>query len=347
VDAEQFASTITSLHSPYKDVSLIAEGRCTFVGSQEHTQNAYDYQTLYVYRSDIAIFQDLFITRSDPSGMLQRTTSAYIRGTVDEFERWLDQNKGQRASWSCGPTHFSRTGSPSMFFFLWYFAYVKDPQLYGYESRGWEEIDGHNCLRIRLFLNKILAGAKPGQRYYELFWIDMERGGQVLKHEVRKGDDTLVRRIDKIELELMTAEDGMSLWIPVAGESNTFSSDGKVSSRETYRVVQGTVLLNQGITDEKFSVDWDWVNPGETADMKTLRSKKVSLPAKEKFAIDPASVERRLNRLLAQADSQAERLEASSAARQTWGWAQILQVTCVLIGFALLGSAAWFKLKKT
>jgi hypothetical protein len=67
------------------------------------------------------------------------------------------------------------------------------------------------------------------------------------------------------------------------------------------------------------------------------------MPTPPPIRTDPAGVQERLDRNLAEADRQSERLIASSPARQAWDWPLLIQIILTSVGTISLGVAGWWK----
>lgn len=107
----------------------------------------------------------------------------------------------------------------------------------------------------------------------------------------------------------------------------------------------GSVVLNQGLPDERFSTKWQGEMPRSPESVKQARRQAAAIPKPKHGRTDPVGVKEELERELVEADRQAEQLEASSAAREEWGWTPILQVGFGMLGIVLLGGVAAWKWK--
>jgi hypothetical protein len=354
VDAQQFERLIKALHADYQDISLIAEGTRSYVGptgaiKREGKYYSQTYQTFFVVRNDGSCFQDLYLRSEVGDGLLQRSTKSLLKGKLETLRTVPDLNRSSRSSANGQASVFFDKGSPARILFLWYFLTLKEPADHGYEFRGWEDVDGHNCLCVRLFLGPVRPDAEKNGLFYHLFWIDMHRGGHVLRYEYKLGQK-LHSRVDGVKLQLLPTQDGKSVWIPVQGEYNCFcfGTDSFYDVplfRETYHVVGGSTLLNQGLSDRQFSVDWNWSNATETEEMKSTRRKKVALSPLSKTTTNSPNLKKRLDHALAEADSQSRRLEASSVTRAASSWTPAFQLAGFIAGLGMLVTAAWYKLR--
>ena len=135
------------------------------------------------------------------------------------------------------------------------------------------------------------------------------------------------------------------MWFPVGADLHTFTFDiGKIEKtavfRQTYRLVRGTLVLNRGLKDERFSLDWkgprskDAILEKFVADIKPKR-----VPQDVSQRNDPASIRAYQERKLAEADRQAAQLDASPPARRGWDWTAITQGLLAISGMAILAGA--------
>jgi hypothetical protein len=160
----------------------------------------------------------------------------------------------------------------------------------------------------------------------------------------------LVSRTDRIELVQFTGLDGALVWLPVGGVTETFGVPPSYSTvptfRETLGVVQLTAVVNRGLPDDRFKVDWKPTtgpNPTSVASttpmsgaVEEIRATQKKLDAYRPPPPDGASVQQRLDRALAEADRQSDALVASSPARRRWNPTLISQIVVGGAGLILL-----------
>lgn len=351
-DAAQFARLMKGLHGAIQDVSLVYEGELHYVGPADllgrgsATTNQF-FQGAYVYRADGAALLEFFRRDLDKDGLFQHESFAILGAKMEALSKIPDLaaqfnrprvTQSKTASTNLGA--INKTGSPQRILYTWYFNQLVDPQGYGYECQGWEEVDGQKCLRVQLNVVKQTSNPrKPTIR----FWIDMDRGGHPLKVEDLSGSDVRMRT-DRIELERQPLADGRSLWLPVRGVTETFQYSGGFHKtplyRETYSVINDTIRINQGLADSLFTVAQTSKLPS-TDYLRRLR-KDFDRPPPPPPRRDAAGVKERLDKTLAEADEQAKRIEASSTARAGWSTTLLVQAALVAIGVVALGCvAAW------
>ena len=358
VDAVRFGQLIRGLHGTIHDVTFAYEGSVrpgdgAPLNETDRNGISYNCDGLYSYRSDGAEFLDFS-----------------KRGLKADSPRYhsLDQNLGGLASLTAVPDRnrlnasppspipksndharpipLRAPASPHGFFFLWYFDGVTDPRSHRYEFQGWEEVDGHRCLRADIDYE---GTGQPEHRDRLRMWIDLERGGHPLKVDyLREGK--LFARSQNIHLRQYQDAKGASTWLPISGQYETFlwqSSDGKglvyhlePMVVETHTVVTGSVVLNQGLKDSDLTVASHATKYSEFKGFKGFKDFQKQRP--RSLRTDPKGVQKRLDEALADADSKAKRLEASAPDQGSWTWSNVLPLGLPSVGIALLvGAGVW------
>jgi hypothetical protein len=334
VDAEQFLRLIQGLQADYQDVSLVYEGSLTdlasVLGVEVSETVTTSYQGHFAYRVDGSFLRDSYTRHlvDNDDGTIFRSTIAALDDRMTRVDYTLDDREKKPREGEAAPQLLGEAMSPGRFLWIWYFQMLEDPAGLNYEFQGWEEVDGRSCLRVELDRSR-----GSSRRKYR-FWIDVERGGHPLRVD-QVWDGEVVLRTDGIRLELLSADDGKELWFPVMGRTQQFvrrDGTGEMSRSPTMRdqcsIASGTVRINAGLGDKVFSVDWEGLS--STPELDDLRS-KAEVPA-EPRRFDAESVREDLDRMLAEADAQSERLVAS--AQPPW-WRR--PGTLAPIGFAILG----------
>jgi hypothetical protein len=211
-----------------------------------------------------------------------------------------------------------------------------------YECLGWEPIGGRRCLKMRI-ASRAARGEAPFQEHS--YWVDLDRSGNPVRYEYRiRGD--LWARAEDIELERFSLPAEEAIWLPVRGFFRSFVSssqqarDGRIAAtrkptvEEDWRIVAGTVLINQGLPDRRFTVGW------------TAQPRTASLRAahQEHDAIGPRSRARQGGSLVAdlvnEADRQSRTLEASAPSSGWFSWFGVGAVAMPVFGLGCL-VCAW------
>ena len=341
LDAGQFLRIIRGLHGDIADVSLVYEAVIEGgIPGQPAVQDKI--QGTYVYRSDGATVIDSYTQGADGDALLRHQRDALLRGRLERRDDIPDLMAVQLdvtvESGSGGA--LNKPGSPNRIFYLWYFESSASPTMEGFENLGWDEIDGRRCLNVRM------------QRYPSsdktsiLFWIDLQRGGHPLQVEIRD-DGKLKTRVDDIRLHSFNV-DGEEYWLPVHGVQGTYWDGSTYYSeptyRETYDVVRGSVRINEHPPDRLFTVEGAPKKPADPGLRRLdgeLRRQLAEVASGPILRTDPAGVREVLDARLAEADRQAEMVEASSAARRVWSGGRLVQLGVAALGVvAIVGALA-------
>jgi len=339
---------LEGLHSEIRDFELVCEGETTWADRElrEKSDDPGRYERIfqgsYAYRAaDGAGYLDLYQKSLGPTGAtFLHGTYANLKGNLTEGVRSSDQRNdfpGLAAEKTGGPGALTIYGSPERFIYLYHWR----RQNYGvanksYKIEGWEEIDGNVALRV--WVDEFPKRKLPEQKWSR-FWIDMKRGGHVVKHEFHGGSHLRYRTYNVV-LASIKSPDGSARWFPVHGERDTFLYGTEYRAtpvfHESYNVVRGSLVFNRGLTDERFSLDWK----GHKAESPALQKahqdfKSTPLKAVPHARTDPAGVEEDLKKRLAEADSQARQLDASPS-RGWWNSTTLMQGGLTALGAGIL-----------
>ena len=260
VDGDRFLKLMHGCMSPIHDVSLTAEGHRRYVGpaDAEHDSERLEmkFQVSYAFRSDGATLLDSYIHGLSQKRPFVHETMAMLQGRLESLTRVPDvKRRDVIMVESGGPGSFNKSGSPESILYLSFFQGLRTLDERDYQFRGWDNVDGHHCLRVQM---NYFRRQNKGDRVIIHFWIDMGRGGHPLKVEHHVGTKLNIR-IDKILLDRYTAEDGELVWLPSAGEISRFSR-GKCEfyehpiTVEEIKVVNGSVSVNAKPSDRIFTV---------------------------------------------------------------------------------------------
>ena len=363
VEAAQFATMMRSSHSSIRDIAFIYEGDMTWTGpvadllrpTQEFDEK---FQGVYINRADDSMFIDVYYKNMNENAQIIRSKRSLLKNVVAVASIAPDAIpsrqglKARRGPGGAGALNGPQ--SPHMLYYGWIINAMYDPQPWGYEFRGWDEIDGRRCLTVKTNIGP--SGGVDNLNYH-LYSFDIERGGHPLKVETFR-NAKLSTRLDKVSLQQFTARDGVAVWIPVAGTVEGFEWENKFYSRpvlrQTIALVAGSVVVNQGLPDAVFSIDRKGGMPGSD-ELKKLEKinaestlgrnfgKDVAGPKQPAFRTDPEGVQQRLNEQLAKADDQARQLKASSVARSGWITSMLPQIALSSVGIGALILALWLR----
>lgn len=346
MSADQFERLVRAEHAKIKDFSLIYEGRYEFVGPRDLIKGkdarafGTQYQGLYYYRNDGAELIDVYTSGLEETSLTVRYKKSVLRDasknqTIFSQTKMISDLDLEESISSPGyPSMLSGPQSPQSLIFISLFHSIPSLQGWGYEFQDWETIDGHRCARIKL---KWAAGAT---NWHHVMWIDTARGCHPLKIEDHR-EGPMFRRLDQVELKRFELPDHTEVWMPVKGRFEGFEWAEKPFdepvTREQISVVDGSVLLNQGLADAVFKVGPTPKTPVTTrlerrAGDLALRQAFVNQNHEPPRRTDPEGTQKRLDAMLEAADSQSEQLRASSPARETWSRTAILQYATVGLG---------------
>jgi len=156
----------------------------------------------------------------------------------------------------------------------------------------------------------------------------MDRGGNVVRHEHRWGDDLV--ELTTVRLEKFAPTPGQVAWLPISGRKegrlalrdNARAFLDEPVSYETYFMIPVTLRFNQGLKDSAFSVK------AKSGDVVSDELRKVKYEFGQ-YMVRPkvtaklptdAEVKANLDRMLKDSAVMANELKASSPQRDGPGW---------------------------
>ncbi|WP_422927964.1 hypothetical protein [Singulisphaera sp. PoT] len=248
LDAGQFSKMLGALHSRIRDCEFICGGSVTFVDPEDPDRSKSErvdksYQAIYARRSeDGARILELYVKPNSSRDQAVRRRLSILR----DHKAYLELDHA----------YTGMTGSPQRFLYLEFWDDIL-PKLHAgsYQFQGWEDIDGHRCARVVILPEANVPGASS-----HLLWVDLERGGHVLKHEFRSNGD-LWYAMGNVKLARISLRDGKTAWLPVHGEFSSFLNGNQFKLlpviKEVYDVEESTIRLNRGFEDDRFAVFHD------------------------------------------------------------------------------------------
>lgn len=343
VDAAQFLRLVRAELAKVEDLSLMYEGQMRWVGSpgdlgKDPSKFDRRFQGTYWTRDDGAEALDLYLNGTTPDSAVTRTRSAVFDGEMSRAKVVADARieEVRRAPAGMG----AMTGPQSIdgLLFYWLFRGIEDLGPWGYEHRGWEDVDGHRCFKVKL------NWTPNSNTWHRIFWIDLERGAQPIKVEdyVENG---MGYRLDRVLLRSFDVSDGQKAWLPISGVIEGFDWKGTVHTepvtRTTMKVLDGSVQLNRGISDATFEVveGQDLARaPRDNARAigLSLRQQYVGQEAPAEARVDMEGVEENLEKVVAEAEAQGEAIEASAPSRRRISGTTVGQVALIGLGVGLL-----------
>jgi hypothetical protein len=319
-DGSRFMEVLSGLHSNICDFELVCEGAIKRIDRpEERTKDAPNsdrvFQGLYAYRSiDGAAYLDLYERYRDEKRSAVHRTSVYLKGACSKTAVAADRRaeRGRIAKSASSAGAFRLPCSPERFIYIskWR-AMAYATKEVGFESEGWEEVDGHLAMRIKIDES---PQSEPSVKNWSRYWIDMSRGGHVLKHEDYVGTN-LRFRMHNVMLSEVRLPNGKDIWFPTRGVFESFLSGNDYKKnpvfRETYGVVAGTLVFSSRLGDN---------STPQQREHQRLRT-------------DAARVDEDQKRMLADADGQSKQLDASPPSRRGWDYSAIAQIGFATIGF--------------
>jgi hypothetical protein len=357
IDGVALFALFERYHSSFRDIGFVHEGTLeNFREKSDRPADLYRFQTYYAYRNDGATLLDVF-GRKTPDKPMNRLIASVLHDRLEMLNATPDRGTKVRArvpqAGAGGPGSLARYDSPERIFLAWYFPTLGSPEEHELKMEGWDDVGGHRCLRVRMLRQprSMLKGWVGGMPFVRL-WIDPSRDGYPIRFEYYRGDDLEVRS-EVSRMEHLNLPDGRSIWFPAEGRTLTWvGQDGhgqlthtkEPSSIETHAILLGTVKFNRGLADSFFSVKQHAAAANDEILVKLQHEIEEKVPTKKPLPADPESRRKRLDEAVAEADRQAKGLEASSLARGSAGWSDVLSSGLGLIGvLALVGAgvAIW------
>jgi hypothetical protein len=354
IDGGELMAILEGLHSKIPDFELVCEGRIGWAdGAEKLRKEAASpesfealFQGSYAYRlSDGAGYLDLYKKRLASSADFTRATYANLKGRLREVVRAAGQRSfpGGFEEKVGAPGALTFQCSPERFIYLYYWrGHQYSTADITCRVEGSEEVDGNPALR--LWVDEFPKSNLPEMKWSR-YWIDIRRGGHVVRHEFYKGSN-LVYRTHSVALGRFSAADGSEVWLPVHGVRDSFRWGTGFSPapvfHEVYDVVRGSLAFSPGLPDKRFSLDWSGPKPATPA-MDEARRAFRSAPRKPDppARTHPDGVEEDQARRLAEADRQAKQLVASSPDQSWWQPSLVIQAGLICAGAGLLLAAYW------
>ena len=262
MDGPTVFALLQRYHSSFRDVSFIHEGKLEYTdaGSASPIPHADSRHFMpieaTVRRSLIFSANKRASPRVAPSP--QSCTAAWSGWTRRRIGT-LRSVPGSRRLDPAGPGRWGDQ-SPERIFLAWYFPTLGEPAEHDFKVLGWEDVDGHRCLKVSMLRQpkKLLQGWHGGLPYIRL-WIDPQRDGYPVRYEYYRGDDLHIRG-EITRMERVQVPEGRAIWFPTQGKVWGFvGQHGLAVHKEpaytdTHGVLIHTVKFNQGLKDSFFSV---------------------------------------------------------------------------------------------
>jgi hypothetical protein len=327
ISLSDFVNRVRGLQSEIATISMYYEGELSFVGPQNlrkkmKRRSSQKFQGFYVYRTDGATLCDIY-SRDDTNELPFLRTIHLLFGRKCQVISYAHHEKImniQPRSLPAYPGALSGTLCPERIQFNWLFnsidesGHLADVGVFEYEFLGWDMVNDAKCLKIKLSPK---TSQDKKDRWDQFYWIDLNRGANVLKFELYVGDD-LLARIDNVELELVESRDKKHVWLPVAGVQFSYRWEDEFFKspvfQERISVVRNSINVNKKYDDKFFDIInyLKATTKSYLVDGMTLAKEfHHTLPRSDKT--DPDGVNRRLDDMLKIAEQQVEHLALSAA----------------------------------
>lgn len=309
-----------------RDASFDFEGRQGFPTDARPNDLTENYTGRFRRRADGAMQVDSY-RFEQLSGKARHDVVAILEGTTGYSSRKADRKDASITFKKQGPLEYAGTGNYRK---IWLADQVEKlaESPYQYEYEGIQRVDGEECVvaRFRLTVDDSIPKDKTVSL---LFWVDLKRGGHVVRHEQRHRGENLAG-LTIIRLGRFERGRGRVAWLPISGraEGRMTSRDGKrvfldtPVFYETYDMNPVTLRLDGGLEDDAFKVE---ARAGDSVSDELRKAKyefgqyMVRSNAATRRPTD-AEIKTNLDRMLKDSAVMAHELKASSPLREGPGW---------------------------
>ncbi len=355
IDREQLVRLMQSAGSQIQDFSLEYEGDYKLMRPQERNSQKLGadgirstFSGRYSRRSDGAAKAEWY-TFEHASKKAVHTIVVELKQQTEVHHDDSESRNVRITRKTASPADFQKTYSYAKLFLRDMVLELAQSSVF-YEFEGMHQLDGRECARVR-FRRGSNSGGSNNSGVSDVFWIDLERGGQVLQHEYRWGND-LVEITRGIKLEWHQAASGRGIWLPVTGKcEGHLAIDLKNPERpsfpsepvyvQSFEFLPSSLRLEQGLTDDYFTAK---ARPGDIVsdDLKKAQYEhgQYMVRARNDNAarVADTEIQNNLDKMLSDSDMLARELKASSPARNGPGWIDILPWgVAVLAALTLIG----------
>ncbi|MGO9464970.1 MAG: hypothetical protein ACLQIB_08020 [Isosphaeraceae bacterium] len=338
LDREQLVRLIEASRSDILDFAFEYEGSYAFPREQERESQGLgpdgiqlSYSGTYARRKDGAALAETY-TFNHLTKVASHSVITTINGRTESSAQSGKQTKAKVAIRRAAPADFDLTGNYGHILCTDSVLGMARSQLV-YEYGGIRDLDSRKCVVVRFWHTEDPAAPK-GKLISDVFWIDLERGGNVLRYEQRWGKD-LAKVNTGIRLELFRAPSGRTVWLPVCGQSEGHLSVDKSNLRKRifttepvyiarYDLIPVSLRLEQGLKDDRFSVK---AKSGDVVTDELRRARYefgqylIRGQEKKAKATTDSEIKAGLDRMLSDSDVLARELTASSVERSGTPWA--------------------------
>ncbi len=346
VGPDQYLKIIRSSYADVRDLSFVYEGTKKYVlpgGPAEFgDQRNYQFEGNYVWKSDGSAANDVYM-RWDNGKDFRHASEVALKDKSIRFERPAErtippmQREGPPSPLAIGN---GRVGpSPNELIWFWFYQTIKDPAAHKYRDLGWETIDGRRCLKVELDIAPLPPESKLTVSRYR-FWLDLEGARSPSASTLCCFLPMSPRRSIQSSSRAFPFSGSKRLWLPVSAVEETYlltkDSYSKVPvHRNTVRIVQSSLRINQSVPDSRFVVQ-DPKPDGKTGSVLRRAFDEAYINSKPNLPSDPRSVEERQAKELEEADRQSKMLETTTPAQEFWTGTLLAQIGFFTVGTVLI-----------
>lgn len=262
IDRQQLIHLIDAAQAAnHRDVSFDYEGKWAFPSKSGQERVEQLYTGSFVHRGDGATLVDIY--RFEPEDkQASHGVVAILSGTMTTSTRRADEKQASISIGKQGPLDYAVQGNYRR---IWLADWVKKyaESNYIYEFEGIRQLDGAECVVVRFRLAYPETKQSKDEMVSELFWIDLQRGGHVVRFESRDPGDNLTG-VTTVRLQRFEPKPGRVVWLPASGRVEVLialSEDRKrpvyvtdPSNYETYALLPPTLRCDRDLKDDFFTV---------------------------------------------------------------------------------------------
>lgn len=340
IDRNRLIQLMDASGPDFQDVSFEYEGEYVYPREPERKSQGLGpdgvhetYSGLYTRRRDDARIADIYRfypkTRTASRGVI-----AILGDSVESSTRKDDASKAEIGIRRVRIEEFGAGNFGSIWLRDAVVGHARST--YVYDHLGVREHDGVDCLVVRFRLTED-PDLPENVTISKSYWIDLARGGHVIHHEERRGND-LLKLMTGVRLESFEIAPGRSAWLPVAGrwegrialDPDDFKKVSFLDEPvyvENYRMLTNSVRWNRGLKDGSFSAK---AKPGDVV-TDALRKAKYEYgqylqrsKAEKPKPLSDEEVAKNLDRMLQDGDVLSRELKASSPGREGASWFALL-----------------------
>jgi hypothetical protein len=336
ITPSELQSLVAASNRGITDVELMYEGSVLLdksIMTPMKTNRNYHFQGTFAYRKDGVSHIELDIDKTLFGG--GHVTSRYCTNNYKVFESNVDpDNRIDNPNYSAKPGGIPSMNKPASYLRMYFVPLLGFSQHYYHDNTcnviGWESIDNAKCLHVEFSQGSVV----------DKYWLDVSRGGNALKYELNVNGITRYV-VNNVVLEQVDFPGNDAVWLPIQCTVSThLNRDLSYSPtpiyNEVYKVLDGSILLNKGLPDSRFTIDWNSTRKPRLVSGASKKSLK-----RGNSPIDIKSIDNDLNSKLSIANEQSEQLstkDSSSTSLTT-----LLQVTGIALGTIFLGAAVFLK----